>query len=62
MWLIQGKNIVRLRPRSGVKKPKSVVCKFQLKINSVEYNVCKKAFKSVFGIKMSRLNRLVVLY
>jgi len=50
---------VRLRPRSGVKKPKSVFCKFQLKINSVEYNVCKKAFISVFGITMSRLNRLV---
>lgn len=50
--LIQGKNIMRLRPRSGVKKSKSVVCKFQLKINYEEYNVCKKAFISVFGITM----------
>lgn len=50
---------MRLRPSSGVKKPKSVMCLFQLKINSVEYNVCKKAFIYIFGITMSRLNRLV---
>lgn len=57
--LIKGKDILRLRPRTGDKKSKSVVSKFYLKFNSVEYNFCKRAFISVYGITMSRLNRLV---
>lgn len=57
--LIQVKDIVRCRPRTGVKKPKSVTNKFILKSNCMEYNVCKRAFISVYGITMARVDRLV---
>jgi len=57
--LIQVKDIVRYRPRTDVKKSKSVTNKFILKINCMEYNVCKRAFISVYGITMARVDRLV---
>jgi len=57
--LIQVKDIVYCRPRTGVKKPISVTNKFILKINSMEYNVCKRTFISVYSITMARVDRLV---
>lgn len=55
--LFQIKDVTRKRPRSGVKL-NLLLANFFLKIGTVEYNICKKAFISVYGITSSRVDRL----
>lgn len=56
--LIKMKSVERIRPRTGVKTSKSFIGNFVIRIGINNYNVCKKAFCSMHGITVSRVNRL----
>lgn len=58
--LIQMKEIVRKRPRTGKKNTKTFTSKFIVRIGINEFNVCKRAFCSLHGISFSRVDRLQV--
>lgn len=49
--LIEIKNIVKRRPINNKKPNRSVACSYKVRLNGVdEINVCKNAFRSIFGI------------
>lgn len=58
--LMKLKEIVRKRPRTGTKTTKTFVSKFTVLIGMTEFIVCKKAFCSLHGISLSRVDRLQV--
>jgi len=57
--LITVNKIVRRRPKTGDGPTRSCSCKFKIRINIREVNVCKKAFCSLLGIGKSRVDRLI---
>jgi len=56
--LITVNTIVRRRPKTGDGPTRFCSCKFKIRINIREVNVCKKAFSSLLGIGKSRVDRL----
>ncbi|KAL5239619.1 hypothetical protein ACI65C_007029 [Semiaphis heraclei] len=59
--LITVNKIVRRRPKTGDGPTRSCSCKFKIRINIREVNVCKKAFCSLLGIGKSRVDSPVDL-
>lgn len=57
--LITVNKILRRRPKTGDGPKRSCSCKFKIRINIREVNVCKKAFCLLLGIGKSRVDRLI---